>query len=117
MYLIHVFQHDRFYSWDLELFTKAIQTQLLVAQESCDVFSEINDQLLILRERMSLSVDSLESDKAAEIEEILRLFTKWCHLDDEDEPHTQNQKILYNSGNLGICMTLFYVYSLVSFTQ
>ena len=79
------------------MFTKAIQTQLLVTQESCTVFNDINKQLSMLREY--ISVDILESDKAAaEIIRILKLFTRWCHLDDEDEPHSQNQKILYNSG-------------------
>jgi hypothetical protein len=90
---------SRFYSRDLELFTKAVQIQLLVAQESCKVFSDINEQLSILRECMSADIS--ESDKAtAEIIRILKLFTRLCHLDDEDEPHGQNQKILYNSGKL-----------------
>jgi hypothetical protein len=85
----------------LELFKKAIQTQLLVAEESCRVFSDINEQLSMLRECMSTDIS--ESDKAAaEIIRILKLFTRLCHLDDEDEPHSQNQKILYNSGKLGI---------------
>ena len=79
------------------MFTKAIQTQLLVTPESCKIYSDITEQLSMLREY--ISVDILESDKAAaEIIRILKLFTRWCHLDDEDEPHSQNQKILYNSG-------------------
>ena len=58
----------------------------------------MNEQLSMLREY--ISVDILESDKAAvEIIRILKLFTRWCRLDDEDEPHSQNQKILYNSGD------------------
>ena len=58
----------------------------------------MNKQLSKLREY--ISVDILESDEAAvEIIRILKLFTRWCHLDDEDEPHSQNQKILYNSGD------------------
>ena len=83
------------------MFAKAIQTQLLVAQESCTIFNDINKQLSMLREY--ISVDILESDKAAaEIIRILKSFTRWCHLDDEDEPHNQNQKLLYNLGEWGI---------------
>ena len=79
---------------------KAIQTQLLIAPKSCEVFSDVNEQLSKLRHHMS--TDVWESDRS-EIVKILRLFTKLCHLGHEDEPHTQNQKILYNSGmQLGI---------------
>ena len=74
----------------------AVQTQLLIAPESCEVFSEVNEHYSTLRDHMS--IDVWETDRL-EIIKILKLFTTLCHLEDEDEPHTQNQKILYNSGN------------------
>lgn len=48
-----------------------------------------------------MSVDILELEQAAaEITQILKQFTRLCYLDSENEPHNQNQKILYNSGKL-----------------
>ena len=79
----------------MTLFEKGIQTQLLIAPKSCDVFKEVSELLPTLRRYMSIDV----GDKGrAEIIKILKTFTKMCHLNDEDEPHPQNQKILYNYG-------------------
>ena len=48
-----------------------------------------------------MSVDILELEQAAaEITQILKQFTRLCYLDSKNEPHNQNQKILYNSGKL-----------------
>ena len=41
---------------------------------------------------------NVDDSGRAEIIKILRVFTGMCHLNDEDEPHPQNQKILYNFG-------------------
>ena len=61
-----------------------------------------------------MSVDILELDQAAaEIIRILKQFIKWCQLDDDDEPHTQNQKILYNSGKDGHVTFLSSVFTIL----
>ena len=85
----------RYYSSEMTLFEKAIQTQLLIAPKSCEVFRDINKLLPDLRRYMSIDVDD---SGRANIIRILRTFTKMCYLDYEDEPHPQNQKILYNYG-------------------
>ena len=85
----------RYYSSEMTLFEKGIQTQLLIAPKSCEVFKDVKDLLPTLRRYMSIDVGDTGR---AEIIRILQAFTKMCHLDDEDEPHPQNQKILYNYG-------------------
>jgi len=89
---------NRFYSAEVTLFQKAIQTQLLVTEESQRVFTEIKKLLPDLRHL--LSVDAGESQRK-EIIRIISTFTQMCVLkEDEEEPHQQNQNILYNYGEL-----------------
>ena len=89
---------NRFYSAEVTLFEKAIQTQLLVTDESRRVFAEIGKLLPTLRHH--LSIDSGESQRV-EIIHTLNTFTRICLLqDDEEQPHQQNQNILYNYGEL-----------------
>lgn len=89
---------NRFYSAEVTLFEKAIQTQLLVTDESRRVFAEIEKLLPPLRHH--LSVDAGESQRV-EIIHTLNTFTKMCSLqEDEEQPHQQNQNILYNYGEL-----------------
>ncbi len=86
----------RYFSSEISLFTKAIQTQLLETDESKRVFKEVEEKVPILRRYMSVDV---EEDERAHLIEILRTFTKMCSLEgEEQEPHQQNQKILYNFG-------------------
>ncbi len=87
---------SRYFSSEISLFTKAIQTQLLVTDQSKRVFKDIEEQLPILRRYMSVDVGE---DGRAHLIRILRTFTKMCSLEgDKQEPHQQNQKILYNFG-------------------
>ena len=89
---------NRFYSAEVTLFEKAIQTQLLVTDESQRVFAEIEQ--LLPRLRHHLSIDAGESQRV-EIIHTLNTFTRICSLqDDEEQPHQQNQNILYNFGEL-----------------
>ena len=89
---------NRFYSAEVTLFEKAIQTQLLVTDESRRVFAEIEKLLPSLRHH--LSIDAGESQRV-EIIHTLNTFTKMCSLqEDEEQPHQQNQNILYNYGEL-----------------
>lgn len=87
---------NRFYSSEVTLFTKAIQTQLLVTDQSKQVFKEIEDLLPTLRRHLSIEIGNKER---GEIIDILEKFTAMCVLEEEEsEPHAQNQKILYNYG-------------------
>ena len=89
---------NQFYSAEETLFQKAIQTQLLVTDESRSVFAEIKKLLTPLRRH--LSVDAGESERM-EIINILNAFTGMCVMQEDDEEfHPQNQKILYNFGEL-----------------
>ena len=89
---------NQFYSAEVTLFQKAIQTQLLVTEESQRVFGEIRQLLPTLRRH--LSVDAGESQRA-EIIRILNSFTQMCSLqEDNEQPHQQNQNILNNFGEL-----------------
>ena len=87
---------NRFYSSEVSLFQKAIQTQLLVTDQSKDVFQKVGNELPILRRYMSIDVGE---DERANLIRILKTFTRMCSLQgEEQEPHQQNQKILYNFG-------------------
>ena len=87
---------NRFYSSEVTLFSKAIQTQLLVTDRSKEVFQEIGELLPTLRRHLSIEIGNKER---GEIIDILEKFTDMCVLEEEEsEPHAQNQKILYNYG-------------------
>lgn len=89
---------NQFYSAEEMLFQKAIQTKLLVTDESRRVFTEIRELLTPLRRH--LSVNAGESERA-EIIHILNTFAGMCVLqEDDEEPHQENQKILYNYGEM-----------------
>lgn len=64
------------------------------------VFKKIEEMLPNLRRLLSLD---LRDDGRAEVIGILQTFTEMCQLPlQESEPHTQNQKILYNFGGLPV---------------
>lgn len=87
---------NRFYSSEVTLFSKAVQTQLLVTDQSKKVFHDIEELLPVLRRHLSIEIGNKER---GEIIDILDKFTEMCVLKDEEgEPHTQNQNILYNYG-------------------
>ena len=94
--VVHLALSNRFYSSDALLFEKALQTQLLSAPKSCEVFNDVRELLPTLQYHMSAGVGV---SSRIEIIKLLRRLTKLCYLDDYDESHQQNQKILYNSGN------------------
>ena len=90
---------NRMYSSEITLFEKAVQSQLLVTETSQKVFAKIEELLPILRRL--LSIDTTGKQRA-EVVDILRKFTEMCMLEgDEEEPHPQNQNILYNYGGRG----------------
>ena len=95
---------NRFHSAEVTLFEKAIQAQLLVTDESRRVFAEF--EKLLPRLRHHLSIDAGESQRV-EIIHTLNTFTKMCSLqEDEEQPHQQNQNILYNYGELSVTESL-----------
>ena len=87
---------DRLYTPEITLFSKAIQTQLLVNEQSKQVFTEIEDLLPTLRRYMSIDAGEIERGG---IIRMLNTLTTMCSLEqEEEEPHQQNQRIVYNSG-------------------
>ena len=89
---------NRHHSSEVNLFLKAIQTQLLLTEKSREVFEVIGKQLPILRRLMS--IDAGETERS-HIISILNTFAALCMLDgSKQEPHPQNQQILYNYGIL-----------------
>ena len=89
---------NRYHSSEINLFLKAIQTQLLLTPKSRAAFQVIGDQLPDLRRL--LSIDAGEAERS-HIISILNSFTDLCTLEGyKQEPHLQNQQILYNYGIL-----------------
>ena len=89
---------NRFYSAEVTLFQKAIQTQLLVTDESQTSFAEIGERLPHLRHHLSVDVGK------EEMREIIRTLNRFSHMcslqEDDQQAHKQNQNILYNYGEL-----------------
>lgn len=115
---------NRYYSAEIGLFHSSLQTQLLLTDESkrvslplslslsvaetdcccgclcvcVQVFKEIGDHLPVLRRLLN---QELGEASRAKVVHILQTFTDMCCLPSgESEPHTQNQNILYNFGQL-----------------
>ncbi|XP_065894275.1 inositol 1,4,5-trisphosphate-gated calcium channel ITPR1-like isoform X2 [Dysidea avara] len=88
---------NRYYSSEEILFQKAIQAQLLINPESKKVLTELYDELLpSLHRLLKKDVDSKECD---ELIEMLQRLTSLCYIQNvPHQSHSQNQKILYNSG-------------------
>ena len=87
---------SRYYSFEVTLFDRALQSQLLITDESKAVYVEVRDSLQSLRRY--ISVDIRDSPQA-EIIAILQRFTQMCICNEvRREPHAQNQRILYSFG-------------------
>ena len=100
---------NRFYSAEVTLFEKAIQTQLLVTDESQRVFAEIGKRLPRLRHHLSVDVGKKEM---GEIIFTLNKFSHMCSLQhDDQQAHKQNQNILYNYGELHLVTQALFRYS------
>ena len=99
---------NRFYSAEVTLFEKAIQTQLLVTDESQRVFAEIGEWLPRLRHHLSVDVGKKEM---GEIICTLNKFSHMCSLQQDDQQaHKQNQNILYNCGELYLVTQVLFRY-------
>ncbi|XP_062567417.1 inositol 1,4,5-trisphosphate receptor type 3-like isoform X1 [Saccostrea cucullata] len=87
---------NRYYSAYNQLFSNAVQAQVLITEKSVAVFNELEDILPHLRR---LASAKLSNKQAEELVTMLDKLILMCHLDKEpDEPHGMNQSILYNHG-------------------
>ena len=78
------------------LFTHAAHSQLLTAAESIQTFKEVGDMLPKLRHLLSIDCDA---DGLREIVDYLQKLTGYCTCSGNEEPHKENQILLYNYGN------------------
>ena len=98
---------NKLYSFDMNLFQRAVQAQLLITKKSKNLYAMINDLLHSLRKSLNPKIsplsESAQRDSAATSSGKfpLRDLTKSCWLEGEAEgyePHQQNQRIIYNFG-------------------
>ena len=80
---------------DSSLFSHAAHTQLLIAEESLAVSTEIQEQLPKLRHLLSIDCGAEGQWK---ISDILVKLTWYCTRPNDEEPHSENQMMLYNYG-------------------
>ena len=93
------------YMVENNLFEKAIQTQVLVNENSVIFFNETNKQLPQFRRFLKSTLTDIKV--CNELNEILECFIQACTLSYQNtQPHPQNQKILYNSGILADVLNL-----------
>jgi len=93
----------------------------LITQESETVYSRISSLLPTLRHLAVINVNETQCEELVDILEELTsyvivcifdslynmlVFNRLCHLEgDENEPHKQNQRILYNTGQFLIALS------------
>lgn len=94
---------DKIFSSELHLFQRAVQAQLLIAEESVTLYQHIESQLHSLRQYLNPK-RHLCSQLASQLpnkESPLKELIQKCWVEGEVigfEPHQQNQKIIYNFG-------------------
>nr|XP_022345635.1 inositol 1,4,5-trisphosphate receptor type 3-like isoform X6 [Crassostrea virginica] len=87
---------NRYYSAHNELFSNAVQAQVLITDKSVEAFNSLDELLPKLRR---LASSKLSNQQAEELVTMLDQLILMCHLDGEpEEPHGMNQSILYNHG-------------------
>ena len=77
------------------LFSQASEVQLLISRDSLAEHREVSSLLPTLRHLLSIDCSIQGQWK---IVKILDGLTKMCCMQDEDEPHQQNQHLLCNFG-------------------
>lgn len=93
------------YTVENNLFEKAIQTQVLINEDTIDLFKSTDRVLPEFRRLLKASLTNVDS--CSRLIELLTNFVEACELpNDRTEAHPQNQKILYNFGILEDVMTL-----------
>lgn len=87
---------NRYYSAHNELFSNAVQAQVLITEKSLEAFNSLDKILPHLRR---LASSKLSNQQAEELVSLLDQLILMCHLDGEpEEEHGMNQSILYNHG-------------------
>ncbi|XP_070538210.1 inositol 1,4,5-trisphosphate-gated calcium channel ITPR3-like [Ptychodera flava] len=89
---------NRRYSTYFNLFTRAVQAQVLLTEKSVTVFEDCESKLPIMRR---LSETKMSDTQCETMGEILDMMIGFCSLENEpEERHPMNQTILYNFGIL-----------------
>ncbi|CAC5372100.1 unnamed protein product [Mytilus coruscus] len=95
---------NRYYSSYNQLFTRAVQAQVLITDKSIEVFETLEKILPKLRR---FATAKLNETQTKELCDILTKLIEMCHLEGEiEEQHGMNQSILYNHGILEDCFTI-----------
>ena len=81
---------------DHTLFSHAAHSQLLIAKRSIDTSKELQELLPKLRHLLSIDCDTEDQWK---IVDFLEKLTGYCTRTNDEEPHKENQLMLYNYGN------------------
>lgn len=112
---------DKYYIAETDLFVKANQTELLVTKQSIKFCNKIESSILSsLRDYLNMKDCNLHHSVFSGYSPLQELTQK-CWLDGEvvgTEPHQQNQKIIYNFGELRssikfMCTIVTYNYSIL----
>ncbi|XP_052783710.1 inositol 1,4,5-trisphosphate receptor type 1-like isoform X3 [Mya arenaria] len=95
---------NRHFSAHQNLFTRAVQAQVLITDMSVQIYNDIEEKLPTLRR---LSSNKLGDTEASQLASILDGLIHHCHLEgEEEEPHKMNQSILYNNGVIEDCFNI-----------
>ncbi|KAK3094787.1 hypothetical protein FSP39_006217 [Pinctada imbricata] len=95
---------NRHYSAHSQLFSQAVQAQVLITDKSMDVYNTLEKILPKLRR---YATAKLSDAQTKELVGILDTLIRMCHLEGEtEEPHHMNQSILYNHGVLEDMFTI-----------
>ena len=94
---------NKIFSSELHLFQRAIQAQLLTAEESEKLYRCIENRLHLLRQYLNPKrhLHSQSASQQPSEESPLKELIGKCWIEGEAigfEPHQQNQKIIYNFG-------------------
>ncbi|XP_070537450.1 LOW QUALITY PROTEIN: inositol 1,4,5-trisphosphate-gated calcium channel ITPR3-like [Ptychodera flava] len=89
---------NRRYSTFSNLFTRAVQAQVLLTDKSVEILRDCERKLPIMRR---LSETKMSKEQCETMGEILDMMIGFCSLENEpEERHPMNQTILYNFGIL-----------------
>ena len=78
------------------LLTHAAHCQLLTAPEVIETSKQVQGMLPTLRHLLSVDCDV---EGMRKIVDLLKKLTGYCTWPDDEEPHKENQMLLYNNGN------------------
>ncbi|XP_067668084.1 inositol 1,4,5-trisphosphate-gated calcium channel ITPR2-like [Haliotis asinina] len=95
---------NRYFSAHHNLFSRAVQAQVLITDKSVDIVRQLEKLLPTLRR---LATAKLSMEQTEELSAYIDILTGMCHLEGEtEENHMMNQNVLYNHGVLEDCLTI-----------